>query len=945
MIVTDPPPLVSCIMPTADRRRFVTRAIQYFLRQDYEPKELVIVDDGTDPINDLVPADYRIQYFRLDKKVTLGDKRNFACEHARGEIIAHWDDDDWMAGWRLSYQVENLLKNHVDICGLDSIFFYNPVSGETWKYIYPKGNIPWLAGGTLCYTKSFWAQHPFPSINIGEDARFVWGSGPKKILALPDSGFYVAFIHPGNTSPKHTRDRAWHSISNSEVQKMMGADWPHAEDIPQQAGRAPEIAVGRPETAAAAKKPLVTCLMATRDRRMFIPQSIRYFLNQDYPAKELVILDDGSESIADLVPKMEEIVYIRPDHKVTLGEKRNLGVEAGHGDVIVLWDDDDWHASHRVSYQVDPIIANRADATVLQDAILFDLRKLKFWRCGPALRDRMFAYGVIGGTAAFRKELFDQTVRFPEANLAEDAAFLRALYGSKARVLKLPCNDSFVYLRHGRNTWSFGTGNARNVNGWQPVDTPSFLPPEDLRFYESLSGTPRALAPARESDTSKPEKASTARLPLSERGAQLYRQGKYEEALDCLERAARIEGGDPWIMFDSGLCFLALHRPAEALGMLESACARIPSNTWVLSALGRTNARLGRYSAAREAFEGARKLAPDNGEATQFLDGSSTKDLAEGRRHRARGNISAALTSVDAAILKDPGNWEALLEKAALLRILGQASQAMPYMISALGLRPDLAAVTDIIAGVLAEIGHPDLAEQIVRRPSASSKGGPPRILQRKTVKARQSSTAELVSPSGGAPSLDFIKQLDTGAGSLFEDYVFMYGIVRLLRPRTIVEVGTNTGVSAIVFAKALQDCHILGKITTIDIDPVVLNKARAQVKQAQLERYIEIVEGNSLDTLPRILKVASPIDLCFLDGNHSFETVNAEFEMVRAHCRYILLHDASLFEGVKRFVEEARKRPDCSVVRLDYPPGEQWSEGRVVRGSSPGFALIEVES
>ena len=40
-------PLVSCIMPTADRRRFVPRAVHQFLAQDYPNKELVILDDDT----------------------------------------------------------------------------------------------------------------------------------------------------------------------------------------------------------------------------------------------------------------------------------------------------------------------------------------------------------------------------------------------------------------------------------------------------------------------------------------------------------------------------------------------------------------------------------------------------------------------------------------------------------------------------------------------------------------------------------------------------------------------------------------------------------------------------------------------------------------------------------------------------------------------------------
>src|SRR5262245_27908583 len=94
-------PLVSCIMPTRDRRPFVGRAVAQFLAQDYAPRELVVVDDGTDPIADLLPPDPRIRPIRLPRRLSIGAKRNLACQASRGVVVAHWDDDDWMADWRL----------------------------------------------------------------------------------------------------------------------------------------------------------------------------------------------------------------------------------------------------------------------------------------------------------------------------------------------------------------------------------------------------------------------------------------------------------------------------------------------------------------------------------------------------------------------------------------------------------------------------------------------------------------------------------------------------------------------------------------------------------------------------------------------------------------------------------------------------------------------------
>ena len=61
-------PLVSCIMPTYNRRPFVPGAIAYFARQEYPNRELIVADDGTDAVGDLVPDDPRVRYLRLERK-------------------------------------------------------------------------------------------------------------------------------------------------------------------------------------------------------------------------------------------------------------------------------------------------------------------------------------------------------------------------------------------------------------------------------------------------------------------------------------------------------------------------------------------------------------------------------------------------------------------------------------------------------------------------------------------------------------------------------------------------------------------------------------------------------------------------------------------------------------------------------------------------------------
>jgi hypothetical protein len=215
-------PLVSCIMPTADRRSFVPRAISQFLRQDYPNRELIVIDDGIDSIEDLIPTDDRIRYVRLSQKLSIGAKHNMGCELARGEVILHWDDDDWHSPWRVSYQVRDLLKNPAaSLCGLSRLFFYEPGTGRAWEYVYPAGSRPWVSGATFCYHKSFWEQHRFPDMNEGGDTVFVWDLRDAHIVAHADQSFYLATVHPNNTSPKRTSDPAWQPRPVSDIRRML----------------------------------------------------------------------------------------------------------------------------------------------------------------------------------------------------------------------------------------------------------------------------------------------------------------------------------------------------------------------------------------------------------------------------------------------------------------------------------------------------------------------------------------------------------------------------------------------------------------------------------------------------------------------------------------------------------------------------------------------------
>lgn len=221
---TDEAPLVSCIMPTRDRRRFVGQAIWYFLRQDYPAHELIIVDDGQDPIEDIIPSDRRIRYLRMDSPAPLGAKLNLACSHSRGDLIAHWEDDDWMARNRLRVQVRRLLQSGMDVCRPAEILHYWMAKGQAWLYQSRDNNHFRMPCGPVLYRRSTWQQKPFEDSGSARGSPLPGGAQPERVLIEPDSDYYLKLIHAGNTAPRNLRDSFWRQRPLAEVANRLAGD-------------------------------------------------------------------------------------------------------------------------------------------------------------------------------------------------------------------------------------------------------------------------------------------------------------------------------------------------------------------------------------------------------------------------------------------------------------------------------------------------------------------------------------------------------------------------------------------------------------------------------------------------------------------------------------------------------------------------------------------------
>jgi glycosyltransferase involved in cell wall biosynthesis len=162
---------------------------------------------------------------------------------------------------------------------------------------------------------------------------------------------------------------------------------------------------------------LVSCICPTRNRRDFLPGAIACFLAQDWPDRELVIVDDGI-SVADLIPAAERIRYFHSRTRRNIGQKRNIACSRAEGSIICHFDDDDWYSPCRITDQVNRLIATGAPVTGYNEIVFASDELQRAWRY---LGEPLYA---VGTSLCYLHSYWEQHP-FPDLEKGEDNAFVK----------------------------------------------------------------------------------------------------------------------------------------------------------------------------------------------------------------------------------------------------------------------------------------------------------------------------------------------------------------------------------------------------------------------------------------------------------------------------------------------------------------------------------------
>jgi glycosyltransferase involved in cell wall biosynthesis len=144
-------PLVSVVMPVYNGERFLRGSLDSIFAQDYEPFEVVVVDDGSTDSTAAIAGSYGgVRYVRQENRGASA-ARNTGVAEARGELIANADADDALPPYKLRVQVAYLVEHPEVACVLGRQEWIDPPPGLARDVVW--GDLDGIPLASMVYRK------------------------------------------------------------------------------------------------------------------------------------------------------------------------------------------------------------------------------------------------------------------------------------------------------------------------------------------------------------------------------------------------------------------------------------------------------------------------------------------------------------------------------------------------------------------------------------------------------------------------------------------------------------------------------------------------------------------------------------------------------------------------------------------------------------------------
>ncbi|HLE62202.1 MAG TPA: glycosyltransferase [Pyrinomonadaceae bacterium] len=188
-------PLVTVIIPTYNRRRWIGECLDSVKEQTYPHVETLVIDDGSsDGTVEWLRTEPRFAFAQIHVQPRNGgasEARNAGIQLARGELIAFIDSDDALARNHLATAVE-IFRQHPDaglfccdstVIGPDSKVLHN---GRTWHEIQGEIKRYPLSSGWRSLKDVFLFSNCFPGFTLRRNVFAQIGVFDQSLFPLDD---------------------------------------------------------------------------------------------------------------------------------------------------------------------------------------------------------------------------------------------------------------------------------------------------------------------------------------------------------------------------------------------------------------------------------------------------------------------------------------------------------------------------------------------------------------------------------------------------------------------------------------------------------------------------------------------------------------------------------------------------------------------------------------
>jgi len=171
-------------------------------------------------------------------------------------------------------------------------------------------------------------------------------------------------------------------------------------------------------------QPLVSILMPTLNRRGSLSRALQSVLDQSYPYFEVIVVNDGGESVEDIIQQLgdQRLIYIDIPH-AGKSKALNMAIQAAKGDLIAYLDDDDIYYPWHLETLVAAYLENPSRKVLYSDIVL----AYSYWE--PSGEQVFIGRGSAGRYEYSRPRLMQTEVWWCPPNLSvmhEKSLFRRA---------------------------------------------------------------------------------------------------------------------------------------------------------------------------------------------------------------------------------------------------------------------------------------------------------------------------------------------------------------------------------------------------------------------------------------------------------------------------------------------------------------------------------------